>query len=170
VDDDQGERAHSLQQGKVFPVPRIQSRPDCAGAESNETIVDKPRQFVFDIWPKAYDSREEIACIFPFSVTRSDDTPHSFKGANERFDVPFTCGRANPCQKFLSDNRTEINARGFFFVEFSNQGQVFRGTDKVDIDVGIDEVLCHLKNFLHTAFPGDFFQRLDDLFAENDEI
>jgi len=75
-------------------------------------------------------------------MTRSNDTPHSFKGAQECFDVPFARDRANSCQEFLSDNRAEINARGFLFVEFTNQGQVFRRTDKVDIDVGIDEVLC----------------------------
>jgi hypothetical protein len=46
-------------------------------------------------------------------------------------------------EKLLRNYRAEKDSRRVLLVEFSNNGNRADGPDEIDIEIGVDEVLCH---------------------------
>src|SRR5262249_51627586 len=116
TNDDQRERPYLTKQQEVVPVSRIQRRSDSASAEREEAVINKRRQFCFQVRPPVQQLRQDIAGFFPFAMAGRDDTARSFERGQQRLHVTLAGGRARPRQELLRDNRAEVDGRRLLFV------------------------------------------------------
>ena len=55
----------------------------------------------------------------------------------------FSSGRPRACQQFLGYDGAEVDGWGIFIVKLMYKGERCSGSNKVDVEVCVDQVLCH---------------------------